>query len=96
MPSVANVDQEDDDIANVVEEEAFDVGMRQNAIDFRVADADADNKLDFDEFCAMVREREMGDHTLEELRARFEYLDGDHSGKVRGERLWSRKVTVPR
>ena len=71
----------DDDMAGE-EQEAFDVGMRQNAIGFSVADADADNKLDFDEFCAMVREREMGEHTEAELRARFEYLDGDHSGKV--------------
>ena len=78
LPIVA----EEDDVANGEEEEAFDVGMRQNAIDFRVADADADNKLDFDEFCAMVREREEGEHTREELLARFDYLDGDHSGKV--------------
>ena len=78
MPLVA----EDDDVANAEEEEAFADGMRQNAIDFKVADADADNKLDFDEFCAMVKEREMGDHTREELLARFNYLDGDNSGKV--------------
>ena len=66
LPIVA----EEDDVANGEEEEAFDVGMRQNAIDFRVADADADNKLDFDEFCAMVREREEGEHTREEPLAR--------------------------
>ena len=53
---------EEDDVANAEEEEAFDTGMRQNAIDFQVADADADNKLDFNEFCQMVRERELGEH----------------------------------
>ena len=76
-----SLEVQDDDVANV-EQEAFDVGMRQNAIGFAVADADADNKLDFDEFCALVRDREDGEHTEAELRARFEYLDGDHSGKV--------------
>ena len=50
MPLVA----EDDDVANAEEEEAFADGMRQNAIDFKVADADADNKLDFDEFLSLI------------------------------------------
>jgi Ca2+-binding EF-hand superfamily protein len=82
LPMRAAVVEEEDDVANRVEEEAFDVGVRQNAIDFSVADADNDNKLDFDEFCKLVAEREEGEHTHEELVARFEYLDGDHSGKV--------------
>ena len=38
----------DDDIAGE-EEEAFDVGMRQNALDFQSNDSDGDQKLDFNE-----------------------------------------------
>ena len=72
------LDADDDDVANADEEEAFDDGMRQNAIDYQTHDKDQDGKLDFDEFCALVREREMADHSEEELRARFEALDGDN------------------
>ena len=63
-------------------EEDLQAGMRQNAMDYQAHDADQDNKLDFDEFCALVREREAGDHTDEELQARFTALDSDGSGKV--------------
>ena len=38
--------------------------------------------LDFDEFSAMVRSREEGDFTEEQLRERFNELDADGSGKV--------------
>ena len=46
------------------------------------ADADHDNKLDFGEFCAMVRGREEGEFSDEELQERFNLLDADGSGKV--------------
>jgi Ca2+-binding EF-hand superfamily protein len=63
-------------------EEDFEAGMRQNAIDYQVHDVDNDHKLDFGEFCNLVRDREDSDFTEEELRARFEALDADGSGKV--------------
>ena len=56
--------------------------MQRNAQDYEAADVDQDNKLDFGEFCAMVRDREEGDHTEDELRERFTALDADGSGKV--------------
>ena len=34
--------------------------LRQNAMEFRAADNDRDRKLDFKEFCHMVRQREQG------------------------------------
>ena len=61
---------EADDVANEQEED-FEIGMRRRAIDYTTHDINQDNKLDFDEFCAMVRQREEGDHTEDELR-RFE------------------------
>ena len=80
MPVVAD----DDDVANEGSdaEEDFEAGMRQNAMDFQAQDVDGDHKLDFGEFCALVRDREEGDHTEEELLARFKMLDADGSGKV--------------
>ena len=64
------------------EEENFEEGMRRNAADYEAHDVDQDNKLDFAEFCAMVRSREEGEHTDEELHQRFVELDEDGSGKV--------------
>ena len=57
------------------------------------ADADNDGKLDFDEFCEFVRDREEGEFTDEELRKRFSLLDEDGSGKIDMAEylLWSLK-----
>lgn len=63
-------------------EEDFEVGMKQNAMERDAADADQDGKLDFAEFCQFVRDREEGEFTDEELKARFDALDADGSGKV--------------
>ena len=48
------------------------------------ADADRDGKLDFVEFCQFVKDREEGaeNYTDDELKARFEALDDDKSGKI--------------
>ena len=74
--------EDEEDVANAEAEEDFAVGMANAAVDYQAHDTDGDHKLDFDEFCALVRDRESGDHTEEELRARFEQLDADGSGQV--------------
>ena len=73
---------QENDVANGDEEESFAAGMRQNAADYQAHDTDGDNKLDFNEFCALVHEREVGDFSEEELRERFNALDADGSGLV--------------
>ena len=55
-------------------EELFMQGMGRNAATFVQADADADNKLDFNEFVEFVRTREEGNPTLKELRQRFQAM----------------------
>ena len=79
MSTVA--DPEEDDAAGVGEED-FEVGMKQNAMERDAADADQDGKLDLAEFCQLVRDREEGEFTQEELKKRFDALDADGSGKV--------------
>ena len=66
----------------VFEEEDFDTGMRHNAMDHAVADADNDGMLDFKEFCKLIRDREEGEQSTKALRRRFYALDADGSGKV--------------
>ena len=83
-PYVKPEDRPEDAFEDVVGtgEEKFEDGMRQNAMELQAIDADNDHKLDFVEFCALVRERELGDHTDEELKERFQALDADGSGKI--------------
>jgi Ca2+-binding EF-hand superfamily protein len=67
------------------EEETFQVAMRQNAMEFEAADVDNSETLDFEEFCAFIREREehpLGRHPPNELLARFEELDRNHNGRI--------------
>ena len=47
-----------------------------------LADINNDGKLDYAEFCAFVRERELGEISEAELRARFDALDADFSGSI--------------
>jgi len=72
---------EDDDVAGTGEE-AFDIGMRQNAMERDAADADNDGKLNFAEFKRFVRDREEGTFSDAELKLRFEALDEDGSGQI--------------
>ena len=74
-------DVDPDDVAGTGEED-FVVGMKQNAMEYDAADADQDRKLDFGEFCNWLRDREEGDFTEAEMRARFDAMDADHNGKV--------------
>ena len=73
-----------DDDAPVREEaeEHFAAGMRANAMEFDVGDSDGDRKLDFDEFCVWIAQRERGPHSAFEMRARFNALDADKSGQI--------------
>lgn len=71
-----------DDVANEQQEEAFEVGMRQNAMEYDAADVNHDTKLDFAEFSTMIREREAGGHTEDELRARFDSIDENKNDRI--------------
>ena len=77
---MADLDEfaEPDDVAGTGEEE-FQVGMKQNAMEFDAADKDQDNKLDFGEFCQWLQDREEGAEEMseEQMRKRFEALDAD-------------------
>ena len=65
-------------------QETFRTAMRNNAMEYDEADAvqPSQDGLNFVGFCAMVRERELGEHTDDELRARFIALDITGTGKV--------------
>ena len=65
-----------------VEAGGFEGIMRQKALDYETADVNNDKQLDIDEFCAMVRGREVGPFSDEELRRRFDELDIDGSGTI--------------
>jgi len=88
---------EGDDVAGTGEEK-FEDGMRNNALERDAADANNDGKLDFDEFCALIRDREKGEHKEADLRKRFNALDEDGSGEVdKAEYLqWSLKDSLAR
>ena len=60
----------------------FEDGMRANALEYIEADEDASGCLDFREFCALVRELEVGEHSMKELRARFDELDANGNGVI--------------
>ena len=75
--------QPEDEVNEEDFEMEFAAGIRQAANDYQAHDVNNDQKLDFEEFCALVREREEGDFSDEELQKRFEALDADGSGKVR-------------
>ena len=62
--------------------QAFDVAMRQLVIDLDQVDKNGDRKLDFNEFSALVREREIGIQNSATLRQRFDILDADGSGTI--------------
>ena len=81
-PAYDGMDASAEDVAGPAGGEPFDVSVRQNAMEYYAAVTNKEKKLDFPEFCALVREREEGDFAEEELRARFDYLDSRKSGKV--------------
>ena len=95
--SLYSVAAESEDVAGSGEID-FATGMRLNAADRDAADANNDKKLDFKEFCAFVRDREVGKIPDEELKTRFNALDVDGSGFIdMNEYLqWSLKDSLMR
>ena len=85
------------DVAGTGEQD-FKEGMQRAADDHDDADKDIDNKLDFAEFCDLVRGREEGDIPEDELKTRFELLDADGTGKIEMSEylLWSLKDCLAR
>ena len=68
----------------LAKQETFRTAMRNNAAEYdeyNEMDPDQDG-LDFRQFCLLVREREVGEHTRQELRKRFRALDIIGSGRV--------------
>ena len=63
--------------------DSFDAGIQRTLDQFATADVNRDSSLSFIEFCMMVRAREGSGHSKAALRARFNQLDADFSGKVR-------------
>ena len=64
--------------------ETFSKIMRNNAMEDAAAEEsdDSHEALNFHEFCQLVRDREVGDHTQQELRKRFRALDITGSGTI--------------
>jgi Ca2+-binding EF-hand superfamily protein/predicted esterase len=87
----------ENDVAGTGEQD-FGEGMQRAAEDRDAADKDIDNKLDFGEFCELVRGREEGDIPDEELKVRFELLDVDKTGKIEMHEylIWSLKDCLAR
>lgn len=56
--------------------------MRHFVMELDNIDKNGDGVLDFDEFCNLVREREIGIHRPDDLRKRFDALDVDGSGTI--------------
>lgn len=71
-----------DDIANTREEESFEVGMRNSAMEFDAHDLDQNRKLDFREFSQLVREREVAVQSDIVLAYRFQELDPERTGYI--------------
>ena len=62
--------------------ENFHKSAHATALLMETFDKDGDRKLDFREFAALVREREMGIHTEEAMRKRFLSLDQNGNGEI--------------
>jgi Ca2+-binding EF-hand superfamily protein len=74
----------DPQTANAMRAEAkksFEITMRQAAMEFDELSG-ASGELDFREFSRMIREREMGVHTEQALKERFDAIDKDGGGTI--------------
>ena len=61
---------------------AFEICMRQAAMEFDALDNNNDGELDFAEFSQMIRDREVGVHSERALQQRFDALDLDGGGTI--------------
>lgn len=68
--------------AGAVQEEDLEANLRQAAMEWDALDADRSRTLDFAEFSALVREREVGIHSETALEARYAHIDVDGSGTI--------------
>ena len=62
--------------------EQFESVMQERAESFGHADLNKDGKLDFDEYCSMVKFRETTQYSEKQLRQKFAEMDVDNSGAV--------------
>ena len=73
---------EEDDVEGKGDDD-FIARMKKRAKDYYASDTDGDNLIDYDEFCAMVALRDDAkDFPKDTLRALFDSLDTDKSGKL--------------
>ena len=61
---------------------AFEICMRQAAMEFDALDSDDSGELGFKEFSKMIRDREVGVHSERALQQRFDALDLDGGGSI--------------
>ena len=71
-----------DDVPFGEQKENFFVGIRHNAMEYHTHDLDGDEKLSYDEFSNLIREREIGVHSEVVLEYRFHELDPGDTGFV--------------
>lgn len=86
------------DVASATEQEAFEVGMRQDMMEMQAFDVDENYKLDFREYSKLVREREIGIHSELALQRRFDDLDvdGSHHIDMKEYVLWALRDALER
>ena len=80
------------------QKETFEANVRQNAMEFDAADLDRSRTLDFAEYSAFVREREVGIFPEAVLRKRFDDTDTDGDGRISMKEyiIWSLRDALHR
>lgn len=78
-------------------EEPFDEGMRNNAMEYQEY-LNGRRTLKFKQFCELIRQRELGTHSKEELQQRWHSIDTDRDGRIstREYLVWSLRDALAR